>query len=117
MIILERWDVPVQVTVAESINGTPIVFSRPRRGMPLDVASSVDGASGAWLPRSVLDSLKTMAAEAGATYVLQYNDGSTDVVRFRVEDRPCLAARLVSPDADPAPEDWLYDIQIKLMVL
>ena len=110
------WDnefsrVPVVAEVDMSLGGTPIIWEQAIEGLPIDLVGGLDTA---WILRSVLSSLRTLARVPEALYTLSY-EGSNYVVRFRHEDSPVIEASPVVPRPNHEDEDWYNNVRIKLM--
>ncbi|AGW14120.1 hypothetical protein [Megalodesulfovibrio gigas] len=112
--ILDAWHVPMDAKMERTLSGALLVWTAPTQGIPMDL---VGGAEYGWLPRASLDRLRELASQAGAVYPLELNDGRALQVLFRVWEQPCIDGRAVYPDADPAPDDPIADIIIKVVAL
>ena len=102
----------VEAAVDMSVGGAPIVWERLISGRPLDLAGGEDTG---WILRSVLDSLKALAAVPRATYTLAY-EGETYTARFRHEEGAIEAAPVV-PRPNQASGDYYRNVRIRLMVI
>lgn len=100
----------LQTTVSKTLSGRRVEWNQPANGGPLDL---VGGSDYGWLTRSVLQSLGTLAAVAGATYTLTFSDSTTATVCFRNEDSAIDATPIV-PRPNPAATDIYNNITIKL---
>ena len=82
-------------TVTTSVTGAQIIqASAQQAGRRVTLAGTDDGskASGA-LTRAEIDSLRALAAVAGAIYDLTLTDGRTFNVTFRRDDGPAVEAK------------------------
>jgi hypothetical protein len=102
----------VLATTAPTLAGGMVIWEqRQTAGRQINL---VGGADFGWLARSVLKSLKAMAAIPGASYSLQTSVGNY-TVRFRNEEPPAIAASPIVERPNPEDADWYNNVQIKLM--
>jgi hypothetical protein len=91
--------VALGATATVSLTGAEIVQTGTlQAGRPITLQGGTDFA---WLDYATVESLRTLASAAGATYTLTLPDGRTYNVRFRCEDTPVEATPVqhrVSPD-------------------
>jgi hypothetical protein len=68
-----------------------------------------------WLTKAQADAVKALAATPGASYVLDVN-GETHNVVFRHHEPPAVELEQLIPDLNPGADDY-YVGQIKLMTV
>lgn len=104
----------IHCEVEDGINGNLVAQQVALTdGRPITLEG--DDKSG-WLSRSVLDSLRTLAAVVDATYTLIINSVSY-TVRFRHEDAPVIEAEPVIDYEVPGSTDMYNNIAIKLITV
>lgn len=103
---------PVKQTVERSLTGALVVdIAGLTAGQPITLAPYDQGS--AWMPRSVVDQLRTWAATAGLQMTLVLR-GATHTVMWRHHDEPALSAEPVQHFDDVQPTDF-YRVSLKLM--
>ncbi len=96
-----------------TLDGGQVVFySSLVAGQQITLTSRQDSA---WVKRSVVDSIKSMADVAGAVYSLELR-GITYSVIFRHQEPPAFEAEALIPLASPTDNDY-YLVTIKLMTV
>lgn len=97
--------------VVMSLGGKPLIFEREISGKIIDLVGTVNQA---WMARSILSSIFTLASLPHVSYQLSY-EGAITTVRFRSENPPVIEATPLIPRPNQAVTDWYYNIKIKLM--
>ena len=90
----ENWS-PVNQETAMTLGGATVIFSQTRIDGRLITLEAVDGVT--WLNRTLVDALKAMAAQSGATFTLTWNSESLTVL-FRHHDPPAVAFTPIWPN-------------------
>lgn len=101
----------VESMVDISLGGAPIIWEQSIGGRQINLAGTSDEA---WIKRSVLLLLQSLANVPGASYVLSY-EGVEVMVRFRNEDKPAISAVPVVTRPNQEDDDYYRDVLIKLM--
>ena len=92
----DSWSPVIQQT-ATTLGGAMVVFSQVRiDGQPVTLEAN-DGIT--WLDQETVDALKTMAAQAGATFTLIWESESFTVL-FRHHDPPAVSFKPLWPNHD-----------------
>ena len=90
----DSWS-PVNQETATTLGGALVVFAQTRTdGQPVTLEAN-DGIT--WLDQDTVDSLKNMAAQAGATFTLTW-ETETFTVLFRHHDPPAVSFRPLWPN-------------------
>ncbi len=101
---------PVLATKEMSINGNPVYFEQiSGEGKNIDLVATEESG---WLTRTQVETLASMAAQAGQIWQLEY-EGRQFTVRFRHEDAPVLEMIPIIPRPNAEITDYYYG-RIKL---
>lgn len=103
----------VRSVVKYSLGGAPIVWEQELQAKPMDL---VGGGDFAWIKRSVLLQLYSIANVPGSIYSLDYN-GTTYQVRFRNEEPPVITAQPIVGRVNSDGEDYYCNLIVKLLEL
>jgi hypothetical protein len=112
-IILEPFEHPgIHASAEDTIGGGKIIQEFSRLDFRnIDLYGEEDIA---WITHLTLESLRTIAMVASATYTLVYETNSW-LVRFRHEDSPVVYAEPIIPKVIPLNTDYYNNLWIKLM--
>lgn len=105
--------------VAEpSITGALMIqASAQQAGRKMTLQGRLEGQVGfAAVPRSVIDSLRTLAATPAAVYSITIADGRAFSVIFRRSDGPAIEATPIKHIAPVQSDDWYFPTIRLLMV-
>ena len=91
----DRWDwSPVAMETARTLGGTPVIWSQPLfGGQPVTLEAQEDVT---WLDLVTVEAIQTMAAQAGASFTLIWDD-EEHAVMFRHDDPPALSFQPLWP--------------------
>ncbi|MEO5332858.1 MAG: hypothetical protein H7839_12615 [Magnetococcus sp. YQC-5] len=94
----DRYDAaPVDQTVVRTLGGKPVIQAQQRMGgRPITLVAHQEAA---WLDRSTVEALAGMAALAGASFTLTWEEWSGTVL-FRHETPPALTMAPLWPEHD-----------------
>ncbi|MBF0358950.1 MAG: hypothetical protein HQL70_10110 [Magnetococcales bacterium] len=87
---------PVTQTVAHTLAGTPVVFSRKGSGLPITLAATGDTT---WLDLTTTKLLAEMSEQVGVIYSLIWNDLNFNVI-FRHHEPPAISLTPLWPHHD-----------------
>ncbi len=105
---------PVQDVTQYSLAGSLLVGeSKKLAGRPITLEGGPDRA---WVPRSTVLTLQTMAKTMGRTMALKLADGREFTVRFRQESTGPVSAIQVAEIYPPEDGDYYY-ITLRLMAI
>ncbi|MBF0272806.1 MAG: hypothetical protein HQL98_12180 [Magnetococcales bacterium] len=88
---------PVEQTVVRTLGGKPVIWARNLTGgIPVTLVAQSDAA---WLDRPTVEALALLAAQAGASFILTWEEWSGHVM-FRHDTPPALAVTPLWPGHD-----------------
>lgn len=103
----------VAQTVKRTLDGSVVVFyGEKTNGIPITLESGNDHG---WVRRSVVESLKALAEQAGSVYQLAIRNQTFNVM-FDHAAPPAFTATPIIPFANPTDTDW-YRVSLKLITI
>lgn len=114
MVWVERYQSKKVVqNVRDTLGGVPVVFVGTKdAGFPITLRAGDDYG---WLTRSVVNQIMARADEAGAVYVLSFNDVEYSVI-FRHNDAPAVDMQPMIPRTGDSDDDYFIG-DIKLLTV
>jgi hypothetical protein len=88
---------PVHMEKAQTLGGTPIIWSQPLSGGQPITLEIQDGVT--WLDQDAVNTIQDMAAQAGASFLFIW-DNTVLTVMFRHLDPPALSFKPIWPNYD-----------------